>query len=294
MKSLSSEESLFAAWLSYSYSYPIPQVHRVTLCVTLCGPFYAPTPWKMPLLLLCRSKKASKRISVPLLQINDKSLGVLELWFLKHASCAGSVRLEDVVPKRMTLKSLKSRSKVEKETLVTLAWCIQLEGFCLMFWAFSWAVLWTSRHEPDTTHNTPLADHCWSTDTFGDQILQELGSLERSVGRFDVPWPPCLPQSFQIMWILYMNRKNIVCSPLVNLYISFFGPFPKALAVVVSLWASRRFTSFCFAREPWSFTLHRTVVAICSAQVSAPPKLPTPIEERGKGWLEKRWHVGEV
>lgn len=112
----------------------------------------------MPLLLLCRSKKASKRISVPLLQINDKSLGVLELWFLKHVSCAGSVRLEDVVPKRMTLKSLKSRSKVEKETLVTLAWCIQLEGFCLMFWAFSWAVLWTSRHEPDTTHNTPLAD----------------------------------------------------------------------------------------------------------------------------------------
>ena len=43
----------------------------------MCGPFYAPTPRKMPLLLLCRSKKASKRISVPLLQINDKSLGAL-------------------------------------------------------------------------------------------------------------------------------------------------------------------------------------------------------------------------
>ena len=51
----------------------LSQVHRVTLC----GPFYATMPRKMPLLLVCRSKKASKRISVPLLQIHDKSRGTL-------------------------------------------------------------------------------------------------------------------------------------------------------------------------------------------------------------------------
>lgn len=176
----------------------------------------------------------------------------------------------------MTLKSLKSRSKVEKETLVTLAWCIQLEGFCLMFWAFFMSCplniqTWT-RHNTQHTTCWSLLIHwyIWRPNSPGAWISRaKCWKIRRTMAAVPA--------------LIFSNHVNLIhnllhnlfsnCRSFISVSSSFFGPFSQALAVVVSLWASRRFTSFCF--------------------VSAPPKLPTPIEERGKDGL-LRWHVGEV
>lgn len=73
----------------------------------------------------------------------------------------------------------------------------------------------------------------------------------------------------------------LICSPLVNLFSvsSDLSPGPRCCGKFVGI---ETVHVILFCPEPWSLGTHRTVVEICSAQVSAPPKLPTPIEERGK------------